>query len=193
MLYVGSALFVESYPPNAPWGLCGSDCPPNAFLVLDAEPAVMRDVVQPVRELLAVLLLAVIAVWLVRRWRVATFPRRRLLGPVLFASLAFTGILAAFLVTRRVEPDAAAVGTLRILWSLCLPAMAAAFFVGLLWRRLAVGDVLRRLTAALGDHADDVRLRTALAGALGDPTLDLVHPRRAPDGWREAAEAAGRR
>ncbi len=74
--------------------------------------------------------------------------------------------------------------------SACPPSRAA-FFVGLLWRRLAVGDVLRRLSAALGDHADDARLRAALAGALGDPTLDVVRPARAPDGWREAAEARG--
>ena len=147
--------------------------------------------VQPVRELLSVLLLAWVANSMARRWRVATAPRRRLIGPVLFAGLVSNWILVAFLIMRRVDPEAAAVGTLGRLWSLCLPAIATAFFAGLLWRRLAVGDVLRRLTAALGDDADDVRLRTALAGALGDPTLDLVRPERAPDGWRDAAEARG--
>jgi signal transduction histidine kinase len=191
VLFIGSALFVEAYPANAPWGTCGSDCPPNAFLVLDSEPALMADFVQPLRELLAVLLLTAIASSLVGRWRAATAPRRRLIGPVLFASLAFIGILAAFLVTRRADPDAAAVGTLATLWSVSLPAMAAAFGAGLLWRRIAVGEVLARLTAGLGDDVDDGRLRTALAGALGDPTLDLVDPGSAPDGWREAAEARG--
>jgi signal transduction histidine kinase len=191
VLFIGSALFVEAYPANAPWGTCGSDCPPNAFLVLDAEPAFMADFVQPLRELLAVLLLIAIAASLVGRWRVATAPRRRLIGPVLFASLAFIGILAAFLVTRRADPDAAALGTLATLWSLSLPAMAAAFGAGLLWRRIAVGEVLARLTGALGDDVDDGRLRTALAGALGDPTLDLVDPGSTPEGWRQAAEARG--
>jgi signal transduction histidine kinase len=191
VLFIGSALFVEGYPANTPWGVCGPDCPPNAFLVLDSEPAFMTDVVQPLRELLAIFVLTGFAGSLVRRWRAATALRRRLIGPVLFASLAFIGTLAAYLATRRVDTDAAAVGTLGTLWSLCLPAMAAAFGAGLLWRRVAVGDVLARLTAALGDDVDDGRLRTALAGALGDPTLDVVHPGRAPDGWRDAAAARG--
>ena len=39
VLYLGSALFVEAYPLYTPWATCRLDCPANAFLVLDAEPA----------------------------------------------------------------------------------------------------------------------------------------------------------
>jgi signal transduction histidine kinase len=182
VLFIGSVPFIETYPANTPWASCDADCPPNAFLVLDSEPGFMTGVVQPVRELLAVLLLAGIASSMARRWRVATASRRRLIGPVLFTSLASVWILVAFLVARRVDPDAAALGTLATLWSLCLPAIAVAFFSGMLWRRIAIGDVLRRLTDALGDDVDESRLRTALAGALGDPTLDLVRPEHRHDG-----------
>src|SRR5262245_18196571 len=86
VLYVGSVPFVEAFPTNSPWATCDADCPRNAFFVLDSEPSFMADVVQPVRELLSVVVLAGIAGSMARRWRVATAPRRRLIGPVLFTS-----------------------------------------------------------------------------------------------------------
>jgi CheY-like chemotaxis protein len=47
VLYVGSALFVDAYPVHTPWAFCNADCPPNAFMVVDSQPAVMDDVVIP--------------------------------------------------------------------------------------------------------------------------------------------------
>jgi signal transduction histidine kinase len=189
ILFIGSVLFIEAFPKNTPWATCDAHCPPNAFLLLDSEPAFMTGVVQPVRELLAVLVLMGIANTMARRWREATAPQRRLIGPVLFTSLASIWIVVAFFAVRRADPGGAAVETLGTLWSLCLPAVAATFFAGLLWRRLEIGAVLGRLTAALGEDVDEGRLRAALAGALGDPTLDVVYPDRPPDGWPEAAGA----
>jgi signal transduction histidine kinase len=185
VLFVGSALFVDAYPANTPWATCGADCPANAFLILDSEPAVMDSVVQPVRELLAVIVLTGIAGTLAVRWRATTPWQQRLIGPLTLMSILSIGILAAYLVVRRIDPDAAAVGTLGRLWSLCLPAIAAAFFVGLLWRRLAIGEILKTLTRALGDELDPGRLRTALAAALRDPTLDVLYPDDVPGSWRD--------
>ena len=65
------------------------------------------------------------------------------------------------------------------------PAIAAAFFAGLLWRRLAIGDVLKTLTRALADELDPGRLRTALAAALGDPTIDVLYPGDVPGSWHD--------
>ena len=38
-LYIGSVPFLKSYPGHSPWVSCDADCPPNAFLVLNSEPA----------------------------------------------------------------------------------------------------------------------------------------------------------
>jgi signal transduction histidine kinase len=186
VLFVGSALFVEAYPDHTPWATCGADCPPNAFLILDAEPAVMAGVVEPLRELLAVLLLVGIAGSMVGRWRTATALQRRLIGPVLATSAVSIGILVAYLAVRRINLDAPEVATLGTLWSLCLPAIAAAFLAGLVWRRVTIGEVLESLSAALSDDVDEGRLRAALAAALRDPTLEVLYPDEVPGRWRDS-------
>ena len=71
VLYVGSALFVEAYPLDTPWASCTTDCPPNAFFVLDTQPAFIDDVVTPLREALGVGLLAGVSLSPVRRFRAA--------------------------------------------------------------------------------------------------------------------------
>ena len=52
-LYVGSALFIESYPQTSPWSYCEAVCPDNAFL-LGSEPAWLGDVVVPIREVVTI-------------------------------------------------------------------------------------------------------------------------------------------
>jgi signal transduction histidine kinase len=79
-----------------------------------------------------------------------------------------------FLVVRRISPASGVTTALGILWSLCVPAVAAAFLVGLLQRRLLVGSVLRRLSAEIRHHNDLRRLRGALGLALDDPSVDLL-------------------
>jgi signal transduction histidine kinase len=187
LLYVGSALFVESYPAQTPWATCDTDCPANAFLVLHHEPALMQNVIQPLRELLAVLVLAAIAVSLVRRLRAATPLGRRLIGPLTVMSVVFNVLLAAFLVARALVPGEPPVETLGVIWSFSVPALAAAFFVGLLQRRLAIGEVLRTLSDSLSGQLDERRLRSGLVAALGDPGIDVLYP--GTDGWHDTEGA----
>ena len=141
-LYVGSALFVDAYPLHTPWAFCNADCPPNAFMVVDRQPAVMDDVVIPLRELLGVVLLAVVTWWLARRLRTASPLQRRANAPVVVMSLAWLATLVAYLVTRRAAPDSAGVDTLGRIWSLCIPGIAAAFLVGMVRRRVGLGELL---------------------------------------------------
>jgi hypothetical protein len=80
-LYAGSSLFIEAFPAQTPWATCGADCPANAFMVLDREPAVMKAVVQPLREGLTVILMLGVIASLVYRGRVASPFRRRAILP----------------------------------------------------------------------------------------------------------------
>ena len=80
-------------------------------MVVDRQPAVMDDLVIPVRELLGVVLLAAVTWWLARRLRTATPLQRRANAPVVVMSLAWLATLVAYLVTRRAAPDSAAVDT----------------------------------------------------------------------------------
>ena len=142
VLYAGSALFVDAYPTHTPWAFCDADCPPNAFMVVDRQPAIVDNLVIPARELLGVVLLAAVTWWLVRRLRAASPLQRRANAPVVAMSVAWLATLVAYLVTRRAAPDAAAVGTVGRIWSLCIPAIAAAFFAGIVRRRIGLGELL---------------------------------------------------
>ena len=65
VLYVPTALLVESYPSSAPFTTCVAACPENAFNVVQATPAWVSDVVLPLRETLVILLMVAIL------WRLA--------------------------------------------------------------------------------------------------------------------------
>jgi signal transduction histidine kinase len=187
LLYVGSALFVDHYPERTPWASCRADlCPPNSFQVLDSEPAVMENVVRPAREILGIVLLGAVAYSLARRMRAATPLERRVQSPVVVMSIVSIVVLMAYLVTRRIAPDAAAVDTLGWAWSLCIPGIAAAFLAGLLRQRLLLGEVLVGLSGAWGRGVDGSKLRAALAVALSDPEVDVLFPDDAPGRWRDS-------
>jgi signal transduction histidine kinase len=173
LLYLGSALFVEAYPAQTPWATCGVDCPPNAFFVLDAEPAVMAGVIAPVREGLGMLLFACLSYSVFRRWRTAAPLRRCAVGPVLVMTVTSTACLCAFLVVRRAAPGSTAADVIGVLWSLTVPGVAAAFLIGLVRRRMMVAEVLARLTTALSAVAPR-RLRDTLAVALDDAGIDVL-------------------
>ena len=99
---------------------------------------------------------------MVRRWRAATPLLRRTLTPVVWASLISVSLLAAFFLTRRFAPGGRAAETLGLLWGLAVALLAAALWLGLMRRRLLVGEVLGRLTARLSNGVDASRLQEVL-------------------------------
>jgi PAS domain S-box-containing protein len=112
-------------------------------------------------------------VWvLVRRWRAASAPLRRILGPV-FATAGLSIGLFVLAVTISLFSESAS----DILWWFLLFAVASvpiAFLVGLLrtrWARTAVAGLVRDLAEA----TEPVEMRNALRGTLGDPTLQLAY------------------
>ena len=192
LLYLGSALVVEQYPPYTPWATCRDACPPNAFLLLAEEPAAIASVVQPLRETLAVALFAAAVISMIRRWRAATPLLRRTLSPVVWASMISVSLLAAFFLTRRFAPDGRAAETLGLLWGLAVALLAAALWVGLMRRRLLVGEVLGRLTARLSNGVDPWRLQEVLRTSLNDSTLEVLVP-DGPVRWVDSGGQSHRR
>src|SRR5215218_3734301 len=83
LLYLPTALLVEHYPSPSPWSACGHDCPGNAFMATDAEPALVEDLIRPVRETLTVAIFSAATVRLGLRIQHASHITRRALGPVL--------------------------------------------------------------------------------------------------------------
>ena len=182
---------------HTPWATCDADCPPQRV-----PRARLRARLHDRRRAAASASCSRVARadgdrrrrWR-SRWREATPPRRRTDRPGAGRrSLASIGILAAFFVARRADPDGGG-GRRRSasLWSLCLPGdRRGVLRPACCGAGSPSGDVLGRLTAALGDDVDAGRLRAALAGALDDPTLEVVYPdRRTGRLARMAAEVRG--
>ena len=115
---------------------------------------------------------------MVRRWRAATPLLRRTLTPVVWASLISVCLLAAFFLTRRFAPGGRAAETLGLLWGLAVALLAASLWLGLMRRRLLVGEVLGRLTRSPEQWRRRPGCRRSCAADLDDPTLEVLDPGR---------------
>jgi signal transduction histidine kinase len=186
-LYLPTALLVDGYPIPTPQTTCDIDCPANAFMISASEPAVIEDVVRPLREILAIALFVVVAVRLAQHIRIATRLTRRALAPVLavacFRCAAFSGALLG----RRVAPESGLVDVSMWLLTLAVPLTAVAFLVGLLRWWVFMARATQRLVAKLGVHPTPEELRLALAEAFDDPSLTIVYWLGNGDGhWGDA-------
>jgi signal transduction histidine kinase len=188
LLYMPTALLVEQYPTPSPLSSCTADCPGNAFMLVDAEPAFVEDVVRPVRELLTIVIFAAATLRLAWRIKHASHVLRRSLTPVLAVAIFRLGALATGIAARKLAPGSHVAEVLAWLIALALPALAGAFLVGLVRWRLFIAAAMQRLATRLRGHAGPASLRDALAEAFDDPTLDVVYRLEEPEGhWVDAA------
>ena len=185
MLYLPTALLDASFQTPSPWTSCASGCPDNAFQ-LGSEPAFLGDVVVPVREVLTMLLFLAVTVRLGQRVVRATPITRLTLLPVLVVAATRCAVFALALGVRRVSPGSPLVEPLVWVIALAVPALAVAFLVGLLQRRLYAGGALQQLGAAARGALDRDQLRVVLSKAVGDPTLEVVYRGDARRRWVDA-------
>ena len=175
VLYLPTALLVERYPVPSPWTTCSADCPDNALIVVGSEPAFVADVVRPLRELLSVAIFAAATVLLSHRVVGASHLRRLMLTPVLAVASARVALLAATFVVRQQAPASPWLDALVWLIAIAVPAMALAFLLGLLRWRVFVAGAMRRFAGALSPHPRPEDLRTALADAFDDESLEIAY------------------
>ena len=151
-------------------GLKCDACPENAFLV-DRNDTLAVVLGLPTLVFVLGILVAVVVI-LVRRWRAATAPLRRVLAPVYLSS----GSRSCILVVRTAVAPFSSFGgdALELLSVLALLTVPLSFLAGLLRSRLARSAVAE-LVDELGDAPVPGRLRDALARALGDPSLELAY------------------
>jgi len=113
-----------------------------------------------------------IAALLVGRWLRSSRPARRTLAPVVVAGCLSSGIgVTAMSIGSSLSRDAAI--ALSIGQTVAYAAVPFGFLLGLLRLRMARGTVAD-VMVELGDAPAPRRLSEALAGALGDPTLQVV-------------------
>jgi signal transduction histidine kinase len=146
-------------------------CPPSVLRWTGIDG--VYGVIDVLTTAIAVFVVGAVVVVLVRRWRAASALLRRSLAPVLWSGVTLMVMLAGSLTSQTVG----ARSLNDVFGLLGLIALASVPWTFLIW--LARGSVSRagavsRLLVRLGDVPDRGRLRDALAGALGDPSLELA-------------------
>jgi len=159
-----------------------TDCPEcaNSAIALRGETDV-GQALSRLTSIAGVVLIAIVVTMLVRRWRGASPAMRKLAWPVIAAGIA--ALLAIGLVAISNEISTSASDRLGPLFLVAFAAVPVSFLFGVLRTRLARSSV-SELVVAL-DAGEP--LRGALAGALGDPGLDVVYWLD----WRRARGGAG--
>lgn len=127
-----------------------------------------------------------IAVWIVRRWRAASTPVRRVHAPVWLSTLVMSGLFAAAALSAILRLPIAVHLVLFLGYGVGLVWLPFAFLSGLLRVRLA-RQRIADLVVALEDAPDPARLRDLLSLTLGDPSLVLGFRSAHSDGYVDAA------
>ena len=176
VLFAPVALIAESFPPPAAAASCGMDCPANAFFVLSSEPDFLEGWIRPVRELLAtsVYVGTIVAARLLRI-RAASYLMRKTLAPVTVVAIARCLCwLLLVVVMRDLGLFTAGRPVFTWIFILALPAIALAFLIGVLRRRLYAGAALQRLAGRLRDDPN-VDLPVVIGEAIADPSLEVAY------------------
>jgi signal transduction histidine kinase len=175
VLYLPTAFISQTYPTPSLYTTCDADCPQNAFMLLDSEPAFLGEVVSPLRELLTIALVLAVVVRLADRIRRATRLMRRTLMPVLVFAMLRTLALAVAIGLRRAGADDSVMDVAVAVVALGLPAMSIGFLLGLLRWRIHTADSLVALARGLRSRNGDGQRRDLVAAALTDPTVELAY------------------
>ena len=150
-----------------------ADCPENVLLVHSYETFV--QVASVVINVVGLLLVIAVLVSLIRRWRRASAPERRLYGPVYGAGIAMMLALIAVLVSQSTARESEVESVAFLVTLVPLALMPYLFLASLVRARMIQGGAVGELIARLGEAPRPGELREALARALGDSSLELVY------------------
>ena len=189
ILFVPTVFVTEAFPTLSQFSTCAANCPENAFMLLDSEPAFVDAVVVPLRELIAVLVLLAVVCRLTYRIRHASRLMRTALTPVLSIAILRTLVFAAALTARRGGAGDSVLTVVTGMIALGLPALCLGFLVGLVRWRLHTADALLNLSRGLRSRPDPERIRDLIAETLPDPTVELLYWRSENGGgWVDSQE-----
>ncbi len=174
LLYVPTALLVDTFPLPSTFTPCTEHCASNAFDFPGQEPAFVADVVYPVREVLLIAITIAVTFRLAARLRAATHVMRRTIQPVLVAAIFRVGGLGAAIFIRRIDHSGRALDVAAWVVPLGLPLLPLAFLVGLSRWRMFVAGAMQNLASNLPGHAQPEQLQAALAEAFDDPSMEIV-------------------
>jgi signal transduction histidine kinase len=148
-------------------------CPDNVILIEHNQTVV--DIAGALINVVAIGLLAAVVVSLVRRWRRATRPERRLYAPVYASGVALMIAVIGQLTVQTAGSEGSAVDMLYLISIVPLALVPYLFLASFVRARVAQGGAVGELMARLSAAPRSGQVRDALADALEDPSLELVY------------------
>jgi signal transduction histidine kinase len=149
------------------------DCPDNVLLISANDTVV--DVLGSFLDAAALVIVTVVMVYLIRRYRRAAGVERRLYGPLYLTGIA---LMVALVATVAVNAAATSSDAANVAWisAMALLGLIPFVFLAALARaRMLQGGAVGELVSRLGEAPRPGELRDALADALSDPSLELVY------------------
>jgi signal transduction histidine kinase len=147
-------------------------CPDNVILIEHNQTIV--DVWSAVVNLVGIGVIVAVLISLVRRWRRAARPERRLYTPVYAAGVALMIAAIGQLSAQTAGTEGATLDILFILSTIPLALVPYLFLASFVRARVAQGGAVGELMSKLSAAPRSGRVRDALADALDDPSLELV-------------------
>ncbi len=147
--------------------------PANPLLVAD-DPGAFSTLTR-LRLGLVVVLIVVLGVVLARRWTSSTTSARQALAPVYLSGGLVLALYAVWAVLGAAGTAVDVQDTFERARVVALAIVPFAFLLGLLRSRVVAAAAVSELVARLGGERGHGALRTALADALGDPTLQVAY------------------
>jgi signal transduction histidine kinase len=190
LLFIPTALLTQQFVHPSLWSGCQAGCPANLFFIGHATPGLVHGVLVPLREGLAVTVFAAVAVVAVQSVRTAGPMLAQLYAPIAAVAILQAIAFAVYFPIRASAPASEALTTVSWIVVLSLPAIVLASGAGRVYRRAHAANALDRIARDLvgGTRTPDVRL--ALAAALEDPSLRILHSFPGnPHGWVDESGA----
>ena len=166
-------LFADTLPHGGPLSDCSTRCPANALQVVETPHAVTTALGLAATALTALIVLGLI-VLLAHKAASATLIRRRLVVPLLYASILFAATYATYTVISQSSGTPSG-NDLRLLGVVGAFSVPLALLFGQLRERLFAAASLWRTMGRVGPtQVTPPRMQEFLRETLGDPTFELA-------------------
>ena len=166
---VGSIPLALSFDPSRE---C-ANCPSNPLQITSSES--FFNAWNTLLSLVGLALIIAVLRSLIRRWRQATRPERRLYAPVYAAGVALMIAVLAQLGLQTSGSEGKALDILFIVGVVPFGLVPYVFVASFVRTRMAQGGAVGELMTRLSEASRPGSLRDALADALEDPSLELVY------------------
>jgi signal transduction histidine kinase len=157
------------------WGRQAGDCNCPRSILLISDSQTVANALDVASSAAAVGILAYIIAVLVARWRAATPPQRRAMGPVLWSGAALMVLVAGELTSEAIGLPGGVTSVFSLLGLVMFASVPFAFLFGLLRTRWSRAGAMTELLPRLAETPGTGGLRELLAEALGDRSLQLVY------------------